>query len=127
MPWRAGPGAGFTEPGVEPWLPLGDAASWNVADQRDDPRSTLSFTRDLLALRRRTPDLQSGDYTPLDAPAGVWAWRRGGTTVAVNISPQGAELPDLAGTVRLSTGRDRDGERVDGDLALRGGEGVVLS
>ncbi|MDX6513820.1 MAG: hypothetical protein QOE36_3324, partial [Gaiellaceae bacterium] len=69
--------------------------------------------------------LRSGEYATLDAPAGAWAWRRNGTTVAVNLSPEDVEVTGLAGTVLLST-RDRDGERVDGALTLRGGEGVVL-
>ena len=37
MPWSPEPGAGFTEAGVEPWLPFGDVAACNVADQRRDP------------------------------------------------------------------------------------------
>ena len=37
-----------------PWLPLADTCR-NVEDQRADPGSTLHFTRDLIALRRRLP------------------------------------------------------------------------
>jgi len=36
----------------DPWLPLEDT-SRNVEDQRSDRGSTLHFTRDLIALRRR--------------------------------------------------------------------------
>ena len=36
MQWSAEPGAGFTEAGVEPWLPFGDTEAHNVAAQRDD-------------------------------------------------------------------------------------------
>ena len=39
MPWSAAPGAGFTDAGVEPWLPFGDLAACNVHDQRRDPGS----------------------------------------------------------------------------------------
>jgi len=74
--WDA-PNGGFTRPGVTPWLPLGDTAARNVADQRHDPTSILTLTHDLLALRRRTPDLHSGSYASLPAPDGAWAWRRG--------------------------------------------------
>src|SRR5262249_56932436 len=52
MQWDSSPSAGFTTEGVTPWLPYGDNAQRNVADQRDDPGSTLRFCRDLLALRR---------------------------------------------------------------------------
>ena len=62
MPWSAAPGAGFTEPGVEPWLPFGDLAAANVEDQRRDPGSTLSFTRDLIQLRAAIPELRTGAY-----------------------------------------------------------------
>ena len=37
MPWSPRPGAGFTAPNVEPWLPFGDIAACNVEDQRRDP------------------------------------------------------------------------------------------
>src|SRR5439155_902460 len=74
MVWSGEEGAGFSEPGVEPWLPIGDR-SRNVADQRDDPDSILTLVRDLIALRRHRGVL-GGAYEPLDAPAGVWAFRR---------------------------------------------------
>ena len=57
MQWSAEPGAGFTDGGVEPWLPFGDTGAHNVADQRDDPGSTLHLVRDLIALRRERADL----------------------------------------------------------------------
>ena len=63
MPWRPGAGGGFTEPGVRTWLPMGDPGHSNVADQRSDPDSVLNFVRDLIALRRATPDLQAGGST----------------------------------------------------------------
>ena len=34
MQWRDVPGGGFTDPGVVPWLPLGDLARHNVESQR---------------------------------------------------------------------------------------------
>ena len=70
MPWRDGPGAGFTEPGVTPWLPIGNT-SRNVERQRTDPKSMLCLARDLIALRKQTPDLHTGTYAALPAPDGV--------------------------------------------------------
>ncbi len=67
MPWTSAPGGGFTTPDATPWLPFGDLAR-NVAAQREDPASTLHLVRDLIALRRRTPDLAAGSYATLDAP-----------------------------------------------------------
>ena len=76
----------------EPWLPLGDTTR-NVADQREDPDSILGFVRATIAARRANVDLQSGTYEPLDAPDGVWAFRRGANTVvALNLSDDPAEF-----------------------------------
>ncbi|HMC51535.1 MAG TPA: alpha-amylase family glycosyl hydrolase, partial [Acidimicrobiales bacterium] len=128
MPWRDGPGAGFSAPGVAPWLPFGDVAACNVEDQRGDPSSMLTLARELISLRRESPDLRRGRYTSLPTPDGVWAWRRGeGVVVVLNLSDAGARLPGLTGLVRISTLGGRDGERVDGALPLRPWEAVVVS
>jgi alpha-glucosidase len=128
MPWTAGPGAGFTEPGVEPWLPFGALEECNVADQKVDPDSTLHLTRDLIALRRELVDLRDGDYRVLDTPGDLWAWRRGDAVLVVlNFGDAPATLDDVIGTVRICTNRGRDGEHVDGTLVLGPTEGVVLS
>lgn len=126
MPWEPGGGGGFTRPGVRPWLPFGDLAACNVADQREDPGSTLWFTRDLIALRRASTDLQEGGYRSLPATPGCWAWRRGrSTTVAVNLSDRDGEASGVIGEIRMSTRREREGGRVGGRLALRPWEGVI--
>jgi alpha-glucosidase len=127
MPWRNVPGAGFTDPDVRPWLPVGDT-SVNVEDQRTDPGSVLALARDLIALRRDRPDLQTGAYQTLDAPDGVWAWRRGRTVVvAVNMSDQAAVVDGIEGHIRIATDRGRDGESVVGGLHLRPWEGVIMA
>ena len=83
MPWNG--------PWTDPWLPVGGGTT--VAEQRDDPGSILSFTRDLIARRRSTPDLLDGAYEQLEAPPGVWAYRRGGSTVvALNLSDDAASF-----------------------------------
>jgi len=126
MPWREGPGGGFTEPGTRPWLPLGPTARCNVEQQRSDPGSMLVLTRDLIALRRTHPELQTGRYETVSAPDGVWAWRRGdGVAVALNMSDRVVDLDGTAGRVCISTHRARDGRAFDDRLTLRGWEGVV--
>jgi alpha-glucosidase len=83
MPWNGG--------WTTPWLPVGGGTS--VAEQQEDPDSILSYTRDLLARRRNTPDLIAGAYESLPAPPGVWAYRRGeSTVVALNLSDHPAAL-----------------------------------
>ena len=126
MHWDGGDAAGFTEPGVEPWLPLGHVDARNVAAQRDDAGSTLAFCRELIALRRSWPSLHSGTYELVEAtPAGVWVWRRGDDAlVAVNLSDGGASLAGVGREVEITTahGRERSGGR---DLRLAAWEGVV--
>jgi alpha-glucosidase len=83
MPWNGG--------WTAPWLPVGGGTS--VGEQRDDPRSILSFTRDLIRRRRETEDLLSGAYEDLPAPRGVWAYRRGHSTLVVlNLEDDPAEF-----------------------------------
>lgn len=127
MPWTAEPGAGFTAPGVEPWLPFGDLAACTVAAQRSDPDSTLTFTRDLIALRASVADLRTGVYTEMVGDDTRWLWTRGtSTAVALNLGDAPTTLPDVHGVVRIGTHRARDGEQVSGSLALGPWEGVIL-
>jgi alpha-glucosidase len=114
MPWTPGDG-GWRNP----WLPLADTRR-NVAAQLDDPSSTLTFTRDLIALRRR---FVQEPYERLESPPSTWAWRRGDHLVAVNLSRAAATL-ELEGEVVLASDRGREGTRFDGRLAPA--SGVVL-
>jgi alpha-glucosidase len=126
MHWTSAPGAGFTEPGAEPWLPIGDNAAVNVADQRDDPGSALRLVRDLIALRRENADLRTGAYRPLDAPTGAWAFRRGERlAVAFNLSDEPIALQEPRGRVLIGTDRGRDGGEAS-PLELGPWEGAVL-
>jgi alpha-glucosidase len=126
MVWEDVPGAGFTEPGVEPWLPIG-SRDRNVAAQRDDPQSPLALTRDLIALRKHRR-LLHGTYEPVDgAPDGVWAFRRGGgALVAINLGDEAAQLA-VDGAIVICTDRERDDETLDGTLELGPREAVVVT
>jgi alpha-glucosidase len=127
MRWTPEANGGFTRAGVDPWLPVGDAASGNVGDQRDDPSSMLHLCRDLIAVRRARPDLTRGAYVPIDAPTGVWAWRRGAATVvAANLSDHAAQISVGPGAVHLSTRREHDGRTVGTSLTLEPWEAVVM-
>jgi alpha-glucosidase len=98
MIWSDAPGGGFTEPGVEPWLPLGATAS-SVERQATEPRSALSLTRRLLALRRATPALRRGGYRLVRSDAQVLVYARDGIGVALNLSERPARAADLVGRV----------------------------
>lgn len=133
MQWDASTHGGFTT--GQPWLPVADdAAAVNVAAQRDDPASMLSFYRRLIALRTAEPALEIGDYAPVEAQGDVLAYlRRHGDRqflIALNLADGSAQL-DLAttgigGEVVLSTEGDREGEPIAGTVLLRPHEGVVV-
>jgi len=103
MQWDGSSSAGFTAEGVTPWLPYGDNAHRNVADQRADPDSPLNFCRALLALRKTEFNGQVADYEQLPSPPGVWAYRSGPLQVTANFTAYPVTLPDL-GDVLLATG-----------------------
>jgi alpha-glucosidase len=102
MQWDASPTAGFTADGVRPWLPLGDLTR-NVATQRDDPGSTLTLCRDLLALRRSEFGGTVAAYRELPAGPGVWSYQVGGLMVAANFAGVPARLSWPVGGLLLST------------------------
>jgi len=71
MQWSTAANAGFSPEGVTTWLPLNPnhAQGINVAEQQNDPGSMLNFYKRLLRLRKKTPALIDGDYTPLHVSA----------------------------------------------------------
>ena len=131
MQWCDEPHAGFSD--SEPWLPVApDYARVNVEAQRDDPRSMLTLYKQLIGLRRGEPALEVGRFEPVECAGDVLAYvrrARAGESdflVALNLGPRPHSLPLPAGTIALSTHLDRQGERVEGTLALRADEGVVV-
>ena len=77
MQWSAEPGAGFTDPGVTPWLPFhDDHVDVNVEAEDADPGSLLHWYRDLLALRRSSAALRTGSLQVFDTHADVLAYER---------------------------------------------------
>jgi oligo-1,6-glucosidase len=73
--WDASAHGGFTT--GEPWIRGdGDHRAWNMAAARTDPDSVLSWYRDLIALRRRTPALVLGSTEFTDTRRGRWVHRR---------------------------------------------------
>jgi alpha-glucosidase len=126
MPWDEGPGRGFST--GHPWLPIDYPPGMSVSAQRDDPASVLRLVRDLIALRRRTPDLVSESYASEPSPGGTWRWRRGeAVTVVCNFTDAPAEFGGVAGTVLLGTDRAREGTvAAGGPLTLGPLEGAVV-
>jgi alpha-glucosidase len=76
MPWvEAKPNLGFTY--GEPWLPVAPAhAALAAATQERDQNSTLWFTRDLIALRKKHPALAVGEISGINATDQVLSFTR---------------------------------------------------
>ncbi|HCU95111.1 MAG TPA: alpha-amylase [Actinobacteria bacterium] len=123
MHWDSSPSAGFTAGGARPWLPSGETRGRNVVAQRGDPRSTLEFCRDLLALRRAEFGGTITAYRELPGAPGVWSYQAGDLLVAANFSDEDVCLPGLAPGLLLST--NAGAARPGPVTALRPWEGVI--
>ncbi|MFB9266809.1 alpha-amylase family glycosyl hydrolase [Bradyrhizobium erythrophlei] len=133
MQWSTGPNAGFSN--ATPWLPVAhDFIRGNVASLEADKSSILNLYKALIALRRRLPQLVSGSYEPVAAQGNVLFYRRrceeGVVVIALNFGAEPATITSSAigfsNEILLSTALDREGEKVEGVLELRGNEGVIL-
>ena len=66
MQWSSAPNAGFTDPGVEPWLPVNsNYVTLNVDDQDGDPGSHLELYKALITLRYRDLTFKYGNVDQL--------------------------------------------------------------
>ena len=133
MQWDDSPNAGFSPSGVATWLPVAnDYAKVNVATELNDPRSMLSLTRRLLALRRTTAALHSGSYQTVKHPHDtclVFMRQQDSERwlVALNFAASDQTL-SIGGTgqIVLSTELDREEAVNLGALQLRAYEGCII-
>ncbi|HKA62190.1 MAG TPA: alpha-amylase family glycosyl hydrolase [Methylomirabilota bacterium] len=134
MQWDATAHAGFST--AEPWLPVADGfGTDNVEHERLDPASMLHLYRRLIAARRHSVALQRGDYRPIVASGDLLVYVRQHANermlVGLNLGRDAAvvKFPDrqVRGEIIVSSAADRDGQKVEGELSLRGDEGVVVS
>ncbi len=92
MPWQADcPSAGFGS--REPWLPHGEENIARAVDLQDeDDASLLAFTRDILALRNRTPALHHGSVADCTADGALLDMTRAAGDMQIrclfNLSPE---------------------------------------
>ena len=141
MQWNGSAQAGFTM--GRPWLPVSsNAATCNVERESMNPVSLVSLYRRLIHLRKTTPALMDGSYTPLDVDhpdclAFLRKNERMGDSgqeilVAVNFAPRRISC-SVSGTVRsrrllLSTQEPTIDRQIwaPGRLDLQPDEAVIL-
>ena len=136
MLWVGAANAGFTAPGVTPWLPLEPGwAVKNAAVQAGEGKSMLMLYRRLLALRRLHDTLHAGAIADVEAEGSVLRYRRvavedGESTdflVLLNLGAEVATVGCSKGTVVLTTLLDGEGSEVDGTVVIEGGEGLLVA
>ena len=67
MQWTNAPNAGFTTASAKPWLAVNpNYTTINAAQETADPNSVYNYTRQLIALRAKTPAFIYGDFKDLD-------------------------------------------------------------
>ena len=78
--------------------------------------------------RKQSNDLTRGAYTTHPASdERLWVWTRGeATLVALNLSDDDATVDDVDGRVLMATDPTRNGESVEGALALDPWSAVIL-
>jgi alpha-glucosidase len=130
MQWNASRGGGFTI-ASEAWLPLGDCATINVANQLGDASSMLSLYRRMIHLRKTSRALSEGSYrTEASAPEDCLVFHRETGSqhmmVALNFAdtPRRVEIPGAS--ILVSSAINRREGVVGGSLELHSDEGVVL-
>ncbi|HEV3484931.1 MAG TPA: alpha-amylase family glycosyl hydrolase, partial [Vicinamibacterales bacterium] len=99
MPWT--PTGGFTT--GAPWHAYApNLATDNVASQRNDPSSLLSYYRAWIAARKRSPGLLEGEITPLDTGAQVLAFTRDASGERVLVVHNMSDAPIDAGPLAVN-------------------------
>jgi alpha-glucosidase len=136
MLWVSAPNAGFTTPEATPWLPIEqDWEMKNAAAQRRDAKSMLTLYRGLLTLRRRHDTLHAGAIAEVQADGNVLRYIRRGLPdgestdfqVLLNLGSEMATARCAPGTVVLTTMLDGTGARVEAEVTIEAGEGLLIA
>jgi alpha-glucosidase len=133
MPWDETSKGGFTS--GDPWLPIGtNGRGSSVKAQRDDERSMLSMTRELLLLRRSVPALMRGSWSPLPIEGEALAYLRslGKTRFAVLLNlddkPLLLRIAEItSGQVLFSTHKSDTHRPIRQNVELAANEGVIIA
>jgi glycosidase len=138
MQWTSGPNGGFSDAPARrlaaPVVTGGCAPEFvNVADQRRDPDSLLSFMKLLIRRYRESPELGWGEFQVLDQPhpsvlAHLCRWDDGALVAVHNLGAEPRTVPvtlegcDSSHRLEdlLQTGHTQLSEKGEAELALEG-------
>jgi alpha-glucosidase len=130
MQWNRELNGGFTS-AAHAWLPIGDCAAINVADQLGDSSSMLALYRRMSHLRKNSRALSEGSYrSEPGAPDDCLVFRREAASqsvmVALNFAAANRRLEIPRARILLGTNPTRDQGNVIGALELASNEALIL-
>jgi glycosidase len=114
MQWTADENAGFSK--VKPWLGINANYRFiNYASQKENPSSVLNFYKRLIAFRKKSECLKSGEFVPLYADDRLMFYQRKLAdevySIALNFSQSQKKIPkklvDFFSGVLLISNADR--------------------
>lgn len=134
MQWDNGINAGFSD--ARPWLPMDSRFHrLNVASEKNDAYSMLSFYKKMIQLRQKELCLMAGDYKPLHSDNQMIAYYRRmegqpAFLIILNLSHRPCYFPSGKGPVRgvieIATSPELEGMEVSDEINLGGDQGVVI-
>jgi alpha-glucosidase len=135
MQWDDSANAGFTTAAAQTWLPIKTHFHSHVAEQENDPTSTLNYCRRLLQLRHEYPALNRGSIQFIDAGSELLVYERkaDGQRILVVINfgaaAQSIDLTALYTNAELLASSMMDNPTIAdlGDIAIRPHESLVLN
>lgn len=137
MQWDDSPNAGFSEAGVQTWLPVNENYLYiNVKEEETDALSFLALYKALSHLRRAEPALHDGQYRSVDAGDNdIFAYIREADgadrfLVVLNFSNRikTLDLSEIAKTAEIAVSTDMlsEGTVKLGALIIAANQGLVL-
>jgi alpha-glucosidase len=130
MQWSDEAYAGFSP--VEPWLPIADDYQrYNVAYDKNNPDTMLSFYRRLIALRQQELALQVGDFVPVGLQGGLMQYKRvycdSELLIIINFGqkPQHHPLPEKAKLI-FSFSAEKEEKTVEDGVYIEGEGALVI-
>lgn len=134
MQWDNSAQAGFSS--GTPWLPVDRLfPTINVAEEKMDHHSMLSFYRRMIKLRLSEPAFTAGAFDPVYADNQLISYIREAPgesrfLIVLNMSHRPcyfrAPRPDIRGVIEISTVSEHEGNTLDGIYSLEADEGIVV-